>query len=849
MKSSFRWLAFLAALIPLLPGPACQRAAPGTGNLAVSVQPLTTNSQITRVSVTVTPANLSTDLARDPSGTFSGLLTIPTGLQTVNASAWAGTIQVGTGSNTVTVLKGQLASVTITVTDGTGPAPVPDHSPVITSFNVPAGSATVSDQLSLSATAFDADNAPITWSWSVSPPGCGSYSSPSSPSTIWTALVAGTCRVTVTATAKGKSDSKSADIAVAPKPTFSISGTITNGSGASVALSGASSATTTADASGNYSFTLLFNGSYVVTPTKAGYTMTPASQSVTVAGANQTGINFTASVTANTLRRDVTVTGYANVSSTSVATSALSTVVGNELLLAFIATDYVSLANTTVTAVTGGGLTWRLVVRTNVQSGTSEIWRAFSPAVLSNVTVSATLSQSVLSSITVMSFAGVNTTGTDGSGAIGATGSGNGSTGAPSVSLTTTQGYSWVFGVGNDFDNAIARTPQAGQSIVSQHLTATGDTYWVQMQDAPTPAAGTLVGISDTAPTTDRWNLSIVEVLPAGVPVPSFTISGNITPAASGAGTTVNLTGTASMTTTADGSGIYSFTVLANGSYTVTPVKSGYTFSPSSQTVVVNGANVSVGNFIATVSPSFFFDDFLGTSLSADWTVISRHGEYTQSETECNVPEQVSVSGGALTITTARRDAVCGDFNPDGTQWHAPATWPYVTGDIQWKSLNFTYGTIEIRARFPLASASVWPATWLLDARCQATNPFTGESGVATCPPLGAGGYTEIDMTECYGNSPYCQFHVANPGFGLGNGCDAFYTNLNDSNYHVFKTVWTASSITQYMDGALITTCNQNLNKPMFLLIQIQTGGVGGTPVDANLPATLVVDYAKVTQP
>lgn len=95
--------------------------------------------------------------------------------------------------------------------------------------------------------------------------------------------------------------------------------------------------------------------------------------------------------------------------STTVASPALSTAAGNELLLAFIATDYLSGTNTTVKSVAGGGLTWVLAVRTNGQSGTSEIWRAFAPAALSNVTVAATLSQSVVSSITVMSFTGVNT--------------------------------------------------------------------------------------------------------------------------------------------------------------------------------------------------------------------------------------------------------------------------------------------------------------------------------------------------------------------------------------------------------------------------------------------------------
>ena len=71
----------------------------------------------------------------------------------------------------------------------------------------------------------------------------------------------------------------------------------------------------------------------------------------------------------------------------------------------------------------------------------------------------------------------------------------------------------------------------------------------------------------------------------------------------------------------------------------------------------------------------------------------------------------------------------------------------------------------------------------------------------------------------------------------------------SDTNWHTFDTVWTSTSIKQYMDGVLVTTCNQTLSNPMFLLIQTQTGGVGGTPNNALLPAQLLVDYVKVTQP
>jgi hypothetical protein len=114
--------------------------------------------------------------------------------------------------------------------------------------------------------------------------------------------------------------------------------------------------------------------------------------------------------------------------------------------------------------------------------------------------------------MTVVSFKGVDTTGTNGSGAIGATATSNAKTGAPTASLVTTRNNSWVFGVGNDYDNAIARAAGAGQTVVHQDLTATGDTYWVQMQNSPTPLSGTSVTINDTAPTGDSYNLSLVEV-------------------------------------------------------------------------------------------------------------------------------------------------------------------------------------------------------------------------------------------------------------------------------------------------------------------------------------------------
>jgi hypothetical protein len=94
--------------------------------------------------------------------------------------------------------------------------------------------------------------------------------------------------------------------------------------------------------------------------------------------------------------------------------------------------------------------------------------------------------------------------------------------------------------------------------------------------------------------------------LPGGSCVTStsgYSISGTISPAASGSGSTLALSGAASASTTADASGAFTFSGLANGSYTITPSKTGYTFTPASQPVTVSGANVTGVAFSISQDP------------------------------------------------------------------------------------------------------------------------------------------------------------------------------------------------------------------------------------------------------
>ena len=90
---------------------------------------------------------------------------------------------------------------------------------------------------------------------------------------------------------------------------------------------------------------------------------------------------------------------------------------------------------------------------------------------------------------------------------------------------------------------------------------------------------------------------------PVAAPVaPTYQLSGSVSGAVQ-QGVTIGLTGAATASTSTDSSGSYSFTGLANGSYTLTPALAGYTFSPASTAVTLNGANVSGKSFTAATIP------------------------------------------------------------------------------------------------------------------------------------------------------------------------------------------------------------------------------------------------------
>jgi hypothetical protein len=186
-------------------------------------------------------------------------------------------------------------------------------------------------------------------------------------------------------------------------------------------------------------------------------------------------------------------------------TPAFSTGSASDLLVAFVAYDGPPGGPQTGT-VSGAGLPWQLVKRSNAQFGTSEIWAAKATNLLSSVTVTSQPGRAGYhGSLTVIAF-------TNASGP-GIVGQASAPSGPPDIYLPGILAGNWVFAVGNDWDAAVARIPVSGQTLIHQRVdTQVGDTFWVQATAAPSTVDG-LVDIHDTAPTNDQWNYAAVEIV------------------------------------------------------------------------------------------------------------------------------------------------------------------------------------------------------------------------------------------------------------------------------------------------------------------------------------------------
>ena len=366
-----------------------------------------------------------------------------------------------------------------------------------------------------------------------------------------------------------------AKITTSTAATYAISGN----AGTTGATLSTGSASATSDASSNYSIGNLAAGTYTVTPSKSGCTFSPSSSSVTITSANVTGVNFTASCTTPTFSISGNV-GTSGATVTAGSASTTSDASSNYAMSGFTAGTY------TVTPSKSGC--------------------TFSPA-SSTVTIGS-------ADVTA------NFTASCGTGDIQLT------SGVAVTGQSVAQG-AWKY--------YYISVPAGATNLTFATSAATGDVdIYTQINAKPTSSAYicrpyTASGnetCSATNPASGTWWVGV-----NGYAAGSFTITGTITtPTAtysiSGSAGTSGATVTAgAQGATSDASNNYTISGLANGTYTVTPSKSGCTFSPASQSITVAGANVTGTNFTASCSvASTLFSN--GFESSTGWATVQVSG-------------------------------------------------------------------------------------------------------------------------------------------------------------------------------------------------------------------------------
>ena len=436
----------------------------------------------------------------------------------------------------------------------------------------------------------------------------------------------------------------------------------------------------------------------------------------------------TGAASAATLAVDKTVSTHQSPATSSISSPALTTSQPGELLLALVASDGPKAGGQTISKVSGGGLTWRLLRRANAQAGTAEIWAANASSTLSNAIVTATLgSGSYQSAITVATFTGADQV------ADGPTAAASAASGAPSVALTATRAGSMVWGVGSDWDRAVARTVGAGQTKVDEFLAPAGDTLWVQRQTSLTPLAGTVVTLNDTAPTNDRWNLASVEVLPQPGETPPDTTPPSVSMTAPAAEAT--LSGSTNLAANAsDASGIAGVRFLVDGSQVGSEDTSApYTLSWDSTTVadgthaIAALAKDGAGN-TATSAP---------VSVTVENSVEEEPGEEEEEATPLALDTTVSthLSAGAATIsapplsTAGPGEVLLALVASDGPKASAQSISGVSGGGLTW--------TLRRRANASPGTAEVWQAaapaklTNVTITATKASGSYQGEITVA----------------------------------------------------------------------------------------------------------------------
>ena len=258
---------------------------------------------------------------------------------------------------------------------------------------------------------------------------------------------------------------------------------------------------------------------------------------------------------------------------------------------------------------------------------------------------------------------------------------------------------------------------------------------------------------SSTQATISNANATLSNFTATLIPT-TFTISGAVS-GATVTGVTINLTsGATTSTTITDVNGNYSFTNVANGKYTVSPVKSGFTFNPLRTSISINGGNSSIPYFTATaINPSKFLmgGNFQGTPLSLTTAVTTFAGGVFAGSTDAtgtaasfNLPIGITTDGVNLYVVDDKNHKIRQIVIASG----AVTT---LAGGVQ----GYADGTGTAASfNFPTDITTDGTNLYVTDAGCKCIRQIVIASGVVTTLAGGKWGYADGIGTAAMFHAP-----------------------------------------------------------------------------------------------
>lgn len=309
---------------------------------------------------------------------------------------------------------------------------------------------------------------------------------------------------------------------------------------------------------------------------------------------------------------------------------------------------------------------------------------------------------------------------------------------------------------------------------------------------------------------------------PPPAPAPTYTITGN----AGVASAAMRLTGTSVANVTADANGKYTFANLANGSYTVAPSLAGYTFSPASAAVAVNGANVANVNFTATIVPplTYSVSGTVSGSVQGGVTITLNPGNVTTVTKADGTYVLSGIPDGPYVITPSLAGYT---FTPSSTS--------VTVADANVANVNFTAPIPVLATGKLLYSGAAGTGLYGLNVWDLALGRMTGFVTV----------YSTSSTTATVVSS-----HTGNKlAYRAGDGTSIYTFIPNVSTTYLVQTGGTEApgySTTTYgsfdvssaWDYAVVTLANQQGNKDIFIILtdgsyrylQLTTDGVNSSP-------------------